>query len=288
MRTIPNIVRCCGWVVAVGLVLLLSACAASTTIGGSATATPTATTAPPTATPTPRPSLQARLIVQALSNIAPNTNSTIADFSCPTGYVVAGGGVNSGYSSIVPMQNAPISAATWRAEFFNTSTSQAIAVQAQVDCLKAVGVTLSSHIVTQGLGTVAVGGTGTAVASCPAGYVVAGGGFNSGYPTFNVVWNAPTSATTWQAEVYNTGSAPITLQAQVVCLSAPGLSAQVITRSLGNASPNSNSAIVDTSCPAGSFVGGGGLNAGGNYTFTEMWDAPIDVIVNRKVCHVIL
>jgi hypothetical protein len=146
----------------------------------------------------------------------------------------------------------------------------------QVDCLKAVGVTLSSQIVTKGLGTIAVGDTGTAVASCPAGYVVAGGGFNSGYPTFNVVWNAPISATSWQGEVFNTGSAPITLQLQVVCLSAPGLSAQVITRSLGNSSPNASSAIVDTTCPAGAFVGGGGLNAGGNYTFTEMWDAPID------------
>jgi hypothetical protein len=283
MQNRPKPVRRLGLTLTVGpvLILVVSACAGGSTVVVGPTPTApagaaTATATPIAASPTPRPSLQAQVITQVLSNIAPGTNSQIADFSCPSGYVVAGGGVNSGYSSIVPMENAPIGAATWRAEIFNTSSSQTFSVQVQVDCLRATGATLSSQIVTRGLGTIAVGSTGTAEASCPAGYVVAGGGFNSGYPTFNVVWNAPISSTTWQAEVYNTGAASITLQVQVVCLSATGLNAHVVSASLGNAAPNGNSAIVDTHCPPGSFVGGGGLNANGNYTFTEMWDAPID------------
>lgn len=268
------------------LVCMLSACSTSTTtiVNGSNTpgitstvvpgVTPTAVPVLPTSTSAPHPMMQAQIVTKLLANIGPSTNSTITDLVCPAGFMVAGGGVNSGYSSIVPMQNAPLNATTWRAEIFNTSSSQTIAVQVQVDCLKVTGATLTSQIVAQSLGSIASGGTGTAHLTCPSGYVVAGGGFNSGYPTFNVVLNVPQNSTTWQAEVYNKGASAITLQAQVVCLAAPGLSFHMTTKSLGNALPTSNSSIADTACPAGFFVGGGGLNAGGNYSFIEMWDAP--------------
>jgi hypothetical protein len=281
-----------------GLVCMLSACGVTTTTvvgsttsgstttpGGGTSTTTTATTTPvsptataisPTATPAPHPTLQAQIVAKLLQNIAPNSNSAITDLACPAGYVVAGGGVNSGYSTIVPMWNAPINATTWRAEIFNTSSTQTISVQMQIACLRVTGATLSSQIVLQGLGSIASGGVGTANLSCPAGYVAAGGGFNSGYSTFNVVLNVPHTSSTWQAEVYNFGSSAITLQAQIACLSAPGLTAQIISKSLGNAAPNSNSSIADTACPAGAFVGGGGLNGNGNYSFVEMWDAPID------------
>ncbi len=281
----------------IGAICLLSACGSATTtvvassttslgasptpggVTSTATATPlppTATAVPPTATPAPHPTLHAQVVTKLLQNIAPNANSAITDLACPAGYVVAGGGVNSGYGTIVPMWNAPINATTWRAEIFNTSSSQTISVQVQVDCLQATGATISSQIVAQGLGSIASGGIGMANLTCPAGFVVAGGGFNSGYSTFNVVLNVPHTSTTWQAEVFNGGASAITLQAQIVCLAAPGLTVQIIAKSLGNASPNTNSPIVDTACPTGSFVGGGGLNGNGSYSFVEMWDAPTD------------
>jgi hypothetical protein len=237
---------------------------------------PTATAVPPTATPTPRPSLQAQLISHSFDSLAPNSNSPIADLTCPSGYVVAGGGVQSGYSTIVPMEDAPITATTWRAEIFNTSSTQTIAAQVQIDCLKGVGVTLAAQIVNASLGTIVVGAPGSAVLTCPSGSVIAGGGFYSGYPTFDPTDDAPSSSTTWKAGVFNFGTVPITVQANVACLSAPGLSAQVIARSLGLALPTTNSPIVDTPCPAGAYVGGGGLKGDGNYTWIEMWNAPLD------------
>jgi hypothetical protein len=266
--------RHAGWLLAGALLLVLSACGAGSTVSAPPTATPTAV--PPTATATPRPSLQAQLVTHLFDSIAPNTNSPIFDLKCPTGYVIAGGGVNSGYATIAPMEDAPISADTWRAEIFNTSTTQTIGVQVQVDCLKGVGVTLASQIVNGSLGTVDVGSAGSAVVNCPAGYVVGGGGFFTGYPTFNPVDDSPISATSWRAGVYNTGSSAINVQANVACLSAPGLNAQVIARTLGNAPPNTNSPSVDAACPAGAFVGGGGLKGDGNYTWIELWNAPTD------------
>jgi hypothetical protein len=61
--------------------------------------------------------------------------------------------------------------------------------------------------------------------TCPSGYLVAGGGPNSGYASFAQMSDAPISSTTWEGDVYNTGAGAISLQLQFVCLAAPGLQA---------------------------------------------------------------
>jgi len=242
--------------------------------------TPTPTTSsggggpPPPPTSTPLPVLQGQLVLQSFGGaIHAGTNSSIIDVSCPAGYLVAGGGINSGYTKFTTMWNAPISTTKWRAEIFNNGSSDIFA-QVQVMCLKAPG--LAGQVVLQSFGGAIHAGTNSSIidVSCPAGYLVAGGGINSGYTNFTTMWNAPISTTKFRAELFNNGSSDIFAQAQVMCLSVLGLQEQVVVQGFGAIGANTNSAILDVSCPAGYLVAGGGINSG--YTnFTTMWNAPI-------------
>lgn len=118
-----------------------SASATSTsapTTAPDATATSTSAPATPThavPTATPVPVLKSTIITKALNNIAPGSNSAITDIVCPSGYLVAGGGPNSGYSNFTAMSNAPINTTTWRSEVYNNDSSS-ISVQTQIVCMK--------------------------------------------------------------------------------------------------------------------------------------------------------
>jgi hypothetical protein len=234
------------------------------TLAPSATATqaPTPTKTPPPPTPTPAPPLQGQVVNQSLgTSIGSHTNSSIADVSCPAGYLVAGGGINSGYTTFNIMWNAPISTTTWRGEIFNTG-SLPIAAQLQVMCVHDSG--LVGQVVSKAMGTINPSANSAIVdVSCPAGYLVSGGGINSGYGTLVTMWSAPISTTTWREEVYNTDttlSAPAQVQAE--CLKISGLVGQVITAAPWNVNGGTNSMIIDTSCPSGYLVAGGGLKSG--------------------------
>lgn len=240
--------------------------------------TPTKTPVPPT--PTPTPPLQGQVVTQNLGAVSPQSNSSIVDLSCPSGYLVAGGGVNSGYTTFNLMWDAPISTTTWRGEIFNTSASQTIYAQLQVECLKVSG--LVGQVVTRGLGTIGAHTNSSIVdVSCPAGYLVAGGGINAGYGTLVTMANAPISTTTWRDEVYNTGSGSASAQAQVECLQVSGLVGQVVVAGLGNVNAGTNSTIADTACPSGYLVAGGGVSSGYT-TQTVMQSDPISAITWRS------
>jgi hypothetical protein len=248
---------------------------ATITPSTSATATPAAPTATPhsatapTATPTPIPPLQAQILVKPMYNVAAGANSSV-DAVCPSGYLVAGGGISSGDTTFTIMWNAPINTTTWRGEIHNTG-SGTINPQLQVVCIASGG--LHSQIITSSAMNVSAGAMGGATLNCPAGYFAAGGGTNSGYTTFNDMWNAPTSTSSWRGEIYNTGISTIIVQFQAVCLAAPGLQSQIIYHSFSSVAANSNSPISDMTCPAGYLATGGGMNTGYT-TFVEMDSAP--------------
>jgi hypothetical protein len=233
--------------------------------------TPTKTPVPPT--PTPVPPLQGQVVSQSLgTSIGSHTNSSIADVSCPAGYLVAGGGINSGYTTFNIMWNAPISTTTWRGEIFNTGSSP-IAAQLQVMCVHVSG--LVGQVVSKALGTINPSANSSIVdVSCPAGYLVAGGGISSGYGTLVTMWSAPINTTTWQEEVYNTDTVPALAQVQAECLKISGLVGQVISAAPWNVNGGTNSMIIDTSCPSGYLVAGGGLKSGST-TQTLMQSDPI-------------
>lgn len=256
------------------------------TATATATSAPTATTAAATAThapaptathaaaptPTPVPPLQSQIIIHAFNNIAGNSHSPIADMTCPSGYLVAGGGPNSGATNFVMMWNAPINTTTWRAEVFNNDTNLThapISVQVQVVCLKVAG--LQSQIISKMLG-------GIVDLTCPSGYLVTGGGPNAGYSDFTMMWSAPINTTTWQAEASGPHAAYV--QEQVVCLKVSGLKSQIILHALNNIAAGANSPIVTMTCPSGYLVAGGGPNSGYS-NFTMMQGAPISTTTWR-------
>jgi hypothetical protein len=159
--------------------------------------------------------LVGQVVTKSLGTINSGSNSSIVDVTCPSGYLVAGGGINAGYGTLVTMWSAPVSTTTWREEVYNTSGTAA--AQAQVECLKVSG--LTGKVVSKGLGSANPGSNSTIIdQSCPSGYLVAGGGLNSGYTTQTLMQSDPINTTTWQSEIYNTGSLSITVQAQVECL----------------------------------------------------------------------
>jgi hypothetical protein len=57
--------------------------------------------------------------------------------TCPSGYLIAGGGVSSGYEPFTTMFNAPISTAVWQGEIFNTGGGTEPG-QVQATCMKLV------------------------------------------------------------------------------------------------------------------------------------------------------
>jgi len=160
--------------------------------------------------------LESQLETAAFSNISPNSNSSITDISCPSGYLISGGGVNIGYTTYTLMENTPESASTWRGEFYNTSATQTISGQIQVICLKASG--LQSQIELRGFNNIPPNdGTLYTEISCPSGYLVAGGGVTTGYPALLDETDAPASTTTWGVQYYNPSSSPINAQTQFTC-----------------------------------------------------------------------
>jgi hypothetical protein len=162
------------------------------------------------------PGLQSVVKVGAYYNIAPGSNSSITDISCPSGYLVSGGGVNIGYTTYTLMENTPISSSTWRGEFYNTSSSQTISGQIQVICLKAQG--LQSQLQLRAFNNIAANnGTVYTQISCPSGYLVAGGGVSTGYPALLDQTDAPASTTSWGVQYYNSSSSPINSQVQFNC-----------------------------------------------------------------------
>jgi hypothetical protein len=262
-----------------------AATAATATPAAGATPTNTVPPAAPTKTPplptaTPKPTLHATVVTRAFNPVGHSTNSNIIDLSCPAGYLVAGGGVSSGYTTFNLMWNAPISTTTWRGEIFNTDVSTTIYAQLQVVCLKVSG--LVGQIITKGAGTIPSGSNSAITdVTCPAGYLAAGGGVNAGYGTLVTMQSAPISTTTWRGEVWNTGGGGVSAQFQVVCLKASGLTGKVIVAGLGNVNPGANSTIVSQACPAGYLVAGGGLSSG-YFTQTLMQSEPISATTWRS------
>ncbi len=84
--------------------------------------------------------LHSQIISKSLGSINRITNSTIADSPCPSGYLVASGGPNSGYSNFTLMWSAPLNTTTWQSEAYNDNSSGAINVDMQIACLKHKGI----------------------------------------------------------------------------------------------------------------------------------------------------
>jgi hypothetical protein len=238
------------------------------------TETPTPTDTPtPTETPTPTPTpppiprlVEGQYGSLYFMTLSPGATSEMLSPRCPAGYAVVGGGISAGDGTYTVVQDVPISTTEWQAKIYNPGPSPVYRATANFGCLGVEPLmgqawTITGQIISVEFGTVSPG-THSAIldATCPSGYLVASGGFESDSTTMTVMKNDPISTTRWQGEVYNSGSSPITAQMRVECLAVSGLSlaGQVLTESFGTVGSGKES-DKDIVCPSGYLVVGGGV-----------------------------
>jgi hypothetical protein len=112
----------------------------------------------------------------------------------------------------------------------------------------------SSSMVTGGT-SVSAGSSGEAVASCPSGTVITGGGYGGSVPL--LVYSSAANGNSWSVDGWNpaaTGS--IQLTAVAICLQNTSLTTQQEVTQV--AVPSGTVGTSQTSCPAGSILTGGG------------------------------
>lgn len=83
------------------------------------------------------PGLTGYVVVHDFDNIAAASATKSVDLSCPQGYTVAGGGLSSGFNTVIEMRDTPLTASSWRAQFYNAGDSTVFS-QVQFMCLKVV------------------------------------------------------------------------------------------------------------------------------------------------------
>lgn len=233
-------------------------------------AAPTATSPPATAThtSTPEPSATpgATLVFpiitlvpifppesqQVLNQVSVGGNNIgQAVVSCPAGSVVTGGGYATSDDLFVYTHLK--SGNGWQVYAKNNSASSKL-LNAYAICLSNTGGSTSQ--VSEQV-SAAAGGIGHAVAACPAGTVVTGGGYASKSDGSLLVYNSSRSGNGWEVYAQNSSGSSQLLNAYAICLAdVSGTTSEVVKQeTVGGNSAGSSTA----ECPSGSLVTGGGF-----------------------------
>jgi hypothetical protein len=231
------------------------------------TPTPTNTPIPPTPTPTPTGHIVIPpggiIITPGLIALLPQTKQVLNQVSvagngighavadCPNGSVVTGGGYAGNANLFV--YNSSQSGNGWQVYAKNTSGSNQL-LNSYAMCLSNSGGS-STQVVNQV--SASAGGTGHAVANCPAGSVATGGGFAAKSDQSLFVYNSSRSGNGWQVYARNTSGANQLLNAYAICLSGTnGTVTQVVNQV---SAPASGIGHATAACASGSLVTGGGF-----------------------------
>jgi len=166
---------------------------------------------------------------------------------CPSGSVVTGGGFTSGDSVVFDNTRAMNG---WRVDTFN-DTASADTVTSYAVCL--FGTSATSTQVSNQI-SIAGNVSGRAVAACPAGSVVTGGGWTTTFDATLIITSSRKDNNNWQVEAVNTSGATQTLTAHAVCVS--GISAHSVQES-NDVSQNQNFIYSAATCSSGLMTGGG-------------------------------
>jgi hypothetical protein len=230
-------------------------------------ATPAAATATPAATTLPLMTLAPPVmtVVPALFpsivwderriQIAPGYSGSITAV-CPEGSLVVGGGYLTHWSMVV---HANLKTADgWKVSAMNHSTTD------QVLIVRAACLTNVSGSVTTVARTVEVqpGGWASAVAWCPAGSIITGGGWGIDYDGSQHVYaSSRASGNGWRVYANNTESSVNALTAHAICLS--GTSGTTYEEKVwGSVGPHGSGNATCT-CPTGLATGGGFVGQAG-------------------------
>jgi hypothetical protein len=203
------------------------------------------------------------------SATAPAGDTGEADATCGAGELLVGGGyvVNSTSTDWRIYVDAPLNGTTWLAEPVNFS-AQPLSFSAYAICAVSVpgkkGVSGYTTQVVQAQVDVAANQTGEADATCAAGELRTGGG----YDVFNVSdnWsaytNAPLNNDTWTVEIDNEVPLTTTFDSYAVCLakknSKPVEGLTVSTVDTPATVPPNSVQTADVSCGPKQLMTGGG------------------------------
>jgi hypothetical protein len=164
-------------------------------------------------------------VVTATVTAAPGSDTATAEAYCPQGELLVGGGyvVNSTSTDWRIWVDAPLDDAAWVVEPVNFST-QPLSFSAYAICALSVpgkkGISGYTMQTVQTAVNVPANQTGEADATCPAGELRTGGG----YEVFNVSanWsiylNAPLNSDTWTVEIDNEVTNATTITSYAQCL----------------------------------------------------------------------
>jgi hypothetical protein len=224
------------------------------TASPTASPTPTPTQTPtPTLTPTAVPPIT-QLVSQQTSIPAGSAGNVTA--SCPPNSVVTGGGFAAHTTILV--YNHSMQGNGWRAFGMNNSGSSRV-LNAYAVCLFNAPGASSTQVSQQ----VSVSGNeiGQALAACPAGSIVTGGGW-AAQSTGNLhVYNSSRSGNGWQVYARNRTGTNLPMNGYAVCLSGTDWTTEQVLQQESVA--GSGVGNVVSICPSGRPVTGGGF-AGGN------------------------
>jgi len=165
--------------------------------------------------------LVSKIVAQNINNLVPQTMSGFIYLTCPAGYIASGGGFSSGSPNYTIANNAPspntANTTTWLSEVYNTGNNF-VSVVVETVCLSSPNLhqTVVQAAVTNGplYPNIAY----QTQAYCPAGYVLGGGGIDSGYPFLYADADGPNQSNEWVEAVQYTGPGTAEGQFDLKCL----------------------------------------------------------------------
>jgi len=174
--------------------------------------------------------------------------------ACPSGSIVTGGGFAAG-NNMVAYTHSMVGNG-WRAYVKNNSASDQL-LNAYAICLSNTGGTTNQYWTQV---TASAGGIGHAVAICPAGSVVTGGGYASN-PDNLQVYNSMKNGNGWETYAKNLSGSDQLLNAYAICLS--GTTGGTADASIQITIAGNNADGASVACSSG-IVTGGGFALGNN------------------------
>jgi hypothetical protein len=201
----------------------------------------------PTVTLTPSAALPSltQIVVQVTAGPS-GVGHAVAN--CPSGSLISGGGFAGSTSLLVYSDSA--SGNGWEVDAQNlTDFNQPL--NAYAECLLNSSGS-SSQVVAQVYASASA--AGHAVAMCPSGSIVTGGGFAANQS--QAVFNTSVSANGWQVYAQNNSASSQLLNAYAVCLSGTSAATQQIVAQVSAAA--SATGHILAACPSGSLLTGGG------------------------------
>ncbi|MBM3151581.1 MAG: hypothetical protein FJZ96_05150 [Chloroflexi bacterium] len=189
---------------------------------------------------------------------------------CPSGSVIVGGGFAAGNNMVIYTHSRSSDGNGWTAYAKNFAGASGL-LNSYAICLWNVSGT-TSQVFTQV--SVPAGGVKQALATCPAGSVVTGGGYASSADNLQV-YNSSKSGNGWQAYAENLSGSSQLFNAYAICLTATG--AVTDHEYVQITVPGSSSDGKDIACPSGSLVTGGGFALGDNLVIYNSSMKPTDV-----------